>query len=117
MVLITGGAGASGTLASAELYGTSAPSQSGTLLSPQAQISNLETSVTNLALPKGRTTSLLTKLDRAPAAASAGDVATACASLQDFSNETQAQAGKKIAIADANTLSAAAQRIRAALGC
>lgn len=92
-------------------------SQSVTVLSPQAQISNLETSVTNLALPRGTTTSLLTKLDHALAAANAGDVATACASLQDFINETGAQAGKKISISDANTLSAAAQRIRAVLGC
>jgi hypothetical protein len=92
-------------------------SQSVTVLSPQAQISNLETSVTNLTLPGGTTTSLLTKLNNALAAANAGDVATACASLQDFLNETRAQAGKKISIPDANTLSAAAQGIRAALGC
>jgi hypothetical protein len=88
-----------------------------TVLSAQAQISNLETSVTNLALSTGTTTSLLAKFNDALAAANAGDVATACASLQDFINETQAQAGKKISISDANMLSAAAQRIRAALGC
>jgi len=87
------------------------------VLSPQIQISNLERSVTTLALSRGTTTSLLTKLNDALAAASAGAVATACASLQDFINETRAQAGKKIPISDANTLSAAAQRIRAALGC
>ena len=88
-----------------------------TVLSVQAQISNLETSVTSLALSTGTTTSLLAKLNGALAAANAGDVATACASLQDFINETQAQAGKKISISDANTLSAAAQRMRAVLGC
>jgi len=88
-----------------------------TVLSAQAQISNLETSVTNLALSTGTTTSLLAKLNGALAAANAGDVATACASLQDFINQTRAQAGKKIAISDANTLSVAAQRIRAVLGC
>jgi len=88
-----------------------------TVLSVQAQISNLETSVTSLALSTGTTTSLLAKLNGALAAANAGDVATACASLQDFINETRAQAGKKISISDANTLSAAAQRMRAVLGC
>jgi len=88
-----------------------------TVLSAQAQISNLETSVTNLALSTGTSTSLLAKLNDAVAAANAGDVATACASLQDFINETQAQAGKKISISDANTLKAAAQRMRAVLGC
>ncbi len=88
-----------------------------TVLSAQAQISNLETSVTNLALSTGTTTSLSAKLNDALAAANAGDVATACASLQDFINETRAQAGKKISISDANTLSATAQSIRAALGC
>jgi len=87
------------------------------VLSPQIQISNLERTLTTLALSRGTITSLLTKLNDALAAGSAGDVATACASLQDFLNETQAQAGKKISISDANTLSAAAQRIRAALGC
>ena len=87
------------------------------VLSPQIQISNLERTLTTLALSRGTITSLLTKLNDALAAASAGDVATACASLQDFINETRAQAGKKIPISDANTLSAAAQRIRAVLGC
>jgi len=77
-----------------------------TVLSAQAQISNFKTSVINLALSTGITTSLLAKLNAQVAAANAGDVATACASLQDFINETRAQAGKKIAIADANTLSA-----------
>jgi len=37
--------------------------------------------------------------------------------LQDFINETQAQAGKKISTADAAALIAVAQRIRAVLGC
>jgi hypothetical protein len=87
------------------------------VLSPQIQISNFERVLTTLALSRGTITSLLTKLNDALAAASAGDVAAACASLQDFINETQAQAGKKISISDANTLSAGAQRIRAVLGC
>jgi hypothetical protein len=88
-----------------------------TVLSAQAQISNLQTSVTNLALSKGTTKSLLKKLGDALVAANAGDIATACASLQDFINKTRAQAGKKISISDANRLIAAAQRIRTVLGC
>jgi len=89
-----------------------------TVLNTQAQISNLETTLANLGLPSGTATSLTTKLDAALAAANAGDVTTACAKLQAFINETQAQAGKrKISQADATALIAEAQRIRAVLGC
>ncbi len=88
-----------------------------TVRSAQAQLSNADNTVTSLGLPSGTATSLTTKLDAALAAANAGDVATACARLQDFINETQAQAGKKISTGDAASLIAAAQRIRAVLGC
>ena len=88
-----------------------------TVRSPQAQLSNVENTVTSLGLPSGTATSLTTKLDAALAAANAGDVATACARLQDFINETQAQAGKKISTGDAASLIATAQRIQAVLGC
>jgi len=88
-----------------------------TVRSAQAQLSNADNTVTGLGLPSGTATSLTTKLDAALAAANAGDIATACATLQDFINETQAQAGKKISTADAASLIAAAQRIRAVLGC
>jgi len=88
-----------------------------TVVGAQTQIADLSNSVGSLGLPSGTATSLTTKLAAALAAANAGDVATACARLQDFINETQAQAGKKISTADAAALIAAAQRIRAVLGC
>src|SRR6266576_4319752 len=100
-----------------EVGHTTSARSSVTVLGAQSQTSNLASSVGSLGLPSGTATSLTTKLDAALAAANAGDVATACARLQDFISETQAQAGKKISTADAASLIAAAQRIRAVLGC
>ena len=89
-----------------------------TVLSAQTQVGNLKSTVASLGLPSGTATSLTTKLDAAFAAANAGDVVTACVYLQDFINETQAQAGKKkVSASDAQTLIAEAQRIRAVLAC
>src|SRR2546425_2850238 len=88
-----------------------------TVLGAPAQIVNLESTVATLGLAQGIATSLTAKLDAALAAANASDVVTACTKLQDFINETQAQAGKKIATADATLLIADAERIRAVLGC
>ena len=70
-----------------------------------------------LGLQSGIATSLTGKLNAALAAATAGDLVTACRKLQDFINETHAQAGKKISTGDAASLIATAQRIRAVLGC
>jgi len=88
-----------------------------TVLDAQAQLANLDESVGGLGLPGGITTSLTAKLGAALAAANTGDVATACAKLQDFINETRAQAGKKISSTDATALIAEAERIRVVLGC
>jgi hypothetical protein len=88
-----------------------------TVVSAPTQIANLANSVGNLGLPSGIAASLTGKLDAALAAASAGDLVTACSKLQAFINETQAQAGKKMSQADATALIAEAQRIRAVLGC
>jgi len=100
-----------------EAGNASSAQSSVTVLGAQTQIADLSNSVGSLGLPSGTATSLTTKLDAALAAANAGDFATACVRLQDLINETQAQAGKKISTADAASLIAAAQRIRAVLGC
>src|SRR2546426_756817 len=102
-------AGPSGNQASATFHVT--------VLDAPAQLGNLDESVAGLGLPSGIATSLTAKLNAALAATNAGDVVTACTKLQDFMNETQAQAGKKISTADANMLIAEAGRIRAVLGC
>ncbi|MCM2309835.1 MAG: hypothetical protein NDI84_00410 [Steroidobacteraceae bacterium] len=47
----------------------------------------------------------------------AGDVAAACAMLTDFQNQASAQAGKKLTIEQATSLTGQAQTIRNALGC
>ena|SRR6266849_5484951 len=88
-----------------------------TVLDAPAQLANLAERAGVLGLPTGIATSLTAKLNAALAAADAGDVATACTKLQDFINETQAQAGKKISMTDATWLIAEAERIRAVLGC
>src|SRR2546426_1109953 len=88
-----------------------------TVLDAPGPLGTLHQSVAGLGLPSGIATSLTAKLNAALAATNAGDVVTACTKLQDFMNETQAQAGKKISTADANMLIAEAGRIRAVLGC
>jgi len=46
-----------------------------------------------------------------------GDSAGTCASLSAFLNEVQAQSGKKLSVAQAQKLTAAANDIRAQIGC
>jgi hypothetical protein len=46
-----------------------------------------------------------------------GDSAGACSSLSAFLNEVQAQSGKKLTEAQAQQLTAAANDIRALIGC
>ena len=88
-----------------------------TVLDAPAQLGNLDESVAGLGLPSGIATSLTAKLNAALAAASVGDVVTACTKLQDLINETRAQAGKMIPMTDATLLVTEADRIRAVLGC
>src|SRR3989441_5439519 len=88
-----------------------------TVLDAPAQLGNLDESVAGLGLPSGIATSLTAKLNAALAAASVGDVVTACTKLQDLINETRAQAGKMIPMTDATLLVTEAERIRAVLGC
>jgi len=68
-------------------------------------------------LARGASRSLDAKLEAALAAWQAGDTAGACTALSDFLNEVRAQTGKKLTAAQAQQLSAAANDIRALIGC
>lgn len=50
-------------------------------------------------------------------AVQSGSVANVCGQLNAFINETQAQSGKKLTVAQANQLIVAATRIKAVVGC
>jgi alpha-D-ribose 1-methylphosphonate 5-triphosphate synthase subunit PhnG len=65
----------------------------------------------------GPGTSLADKLGDAQAALRENRVARACATLDAFINQVQAQAGKSISPATATSLATAASRIRAVLDC
>ena len=81
------------------------------------QIADLNTQLQLISPPPKLGSSLTGKLDAAAQAAQAGDVQAACGILQAFINEVQAQAGKKLSIADANLLIAKATQIQTVLGC
>jgi hypothetical protein len=84
---------------------------------PADQISDLNGFVASLALQDGIATSLTSKLAEALGLLNLGDTSGACSMLQDFINQVRAQRGKKIPIAQANTLIADATEIRATIGC
>ncbi len=105
-MLVAGGESSGVVLASAELY---------TLA--QAQISALINTVNSFQLPKGLQTSLDAKLQDALSAVNAGNTATACSDLTDFISEVHAQSGKKLTLAQADQLIAAATQIQVVLGC
>jgi hypothetical protein len=85
------------------------------------QLRDLASLVQSYNMQQGTTTSLDSKLQASLAAAQVGDVATACAKLQDFINVVNAQtrppAHKSLTTAQASQLIAAANQIKAALGC
>jgi hypothetical protein len=87
------------------------------VLSAVDQIADLNTQLQLISPPPKLGSSLTGKLAAAQQAAEAGDVQAACAILQAFINEVQAQAGKKLSVADANSLVAAATQIQTVLGC
>jgi hypothetical protein len=60
---------------------------------------------------------LITKLQDALAAISAGGTGTACDSLTAFINECQAQSGKKLTADQASQLINSANQIKTGLGC
>lgn len=88
-----------------------------TVTGAEEQLGDLQGTVSGLGLPQGMTTALNTKLQAALDAYAAGDIATACASLNAFLNEVNAQAGKKLTVTQAAMLRAEAERIRGVIGC
>ena len=85
-----------------------------------AQVSALIARVQTFNLSQGIENSLDTKLQNVLAALSAargGNASNVCGQMGAFINETQAQSGKKLTVAQADQLIAAAQQIRAVLGC
>jgi Tol biopolymer transport system component len=81
------------------------------------QINDLVALVQSFTLPQGTETSLIAKLEDALAAIAVSDTATACNSLTDFINETQAQSGKKLTADQASQLINLAIQIKTGLGC
>lgn len=79
----------------------------------QEQLDDLIALVTGL----GPGASLADKLQDTRATLAAGQQAEACQKLLAFSNEVQAQSGKKLTVAQAGQLVEAATRIRAVIGC
>jgi len=84
---------------------------------PAEEIAALRQTVAGLSLAAGTKSSLDAKLRAALTALATGDVATACARMQDFIGFAISQSGKKIPAATASTLIAEATGIRADLGC
>ena len=85
-----------------------------------AQVSNLTVTVESFNLVQGIQNSLDTKLQNVLSALSAavgGNVTNVCNQMSAFINETTAQSGKKLTVAQANQLLVSAQQIRAVIGC
>jgi 5-hydroxyisourate hydrolase-like protein (transthyretin family) len=85
-----------------------------------AQVANLVALVQNFNLVAGIANSLDAKLQNVLSAlgsAQTGSVANVCGQLGAFINETQAQSGKKLTVAQADQLIVAATGIKAAVGC
>jgi len=80
-------------------------------------ISSLISTISGMGLPKGTTTSLNAKLNAALADIAANDLAGACSSLSALINETNAQSGKKLTVAQANVIIAMAIQLKGQLGC
>ena len=81
-----------------------------------AQVSDIREDVSGLP-DTGMGTSLGAKLTSALSALSSGNQSAACGTLGAFINQVRAQAGKKIALADAQRLIAEAEQVRTVIGC
>jgi hypothetical protein len=85
-----------------------------------AQVSDLTVTVQSFNLAQGIENSLDTKLQNVLSALNAaknGSVANVCNQLNAFINQTMAQSGKQLTVAQANQLIAAARQIEAVIGC
>jgi hypothetical protein len=86
---------------------------SATISSPADLLADLLVAVTG----KGPGTSLADKVARIQSYVAANDITDACATLNDFTNEVKAQAGKQITASEAASFTTQANTIRAVLGC
>ena len=84
---------------------------------PADMISDLSSYALSLNIQDGISNSLASQLAGALGFVNTNDLPGACTKLADFINHVRAQRGKKIPIAQANTLIADATEIRATLGC
>jgi hypothetical protein len=80
-------------------------------------ILNLMGVIAQMNLPNGTTTSLDAKLNAALADVAANNLAGACSDLGALINEANAQSGKKLTVAEANTIISMAMALQAQLGC
>jgi len=81
------------------------------------QTTDLITAVNSLAVAGGIKNALLAKLNAAIIKIQENNTAAACGELQAFINLAEAQRGKAISAADADSLIVAATRIRSVIGC
>jgi subtilisin-like proprotein convertase family protein len=85
---------------------------------PEEMITDLQSQVSGLGLPKGLTTALNSKLQEALDALDADNTAGACVSLRAFLNQVaSAQKTKKLTAEQAQPLTTAANDIRTTLDC
>lgn len=82
-----------------------------------ALLEDLYLMIEGFGLPKGIANSLLVKVKAAHAAVSTGDIKAACGNLKALINQAEALSGKKLTVAQANQIIAAAEAIRVSLGC
>jgi len=81
------------------------------------QLNALITKVNGLSIQSGYKSSLVGKLNTAKSALAAGNVAGACAALNDFIQDVTSQSGKKLTAAQATSLRTDAQVIKTTLRC
>jgi hypothetical protein len=80
-------------------------------------LADLHTLIESFGLSKGIANSFLVKVKAAINAFDRGDLDAACGNLKALINHAEAQSGKRLTVAQANRIIAAAQAIRASLGC
>jgi len=81
------------------------------------QVNDLISLVNSLPIAHGLNASLLDQLNAVQADLQANNTAQACLDLTSFINHVQAQSGQGLTTGQANQLLAAANRIKAVLGC
>jgi hypothetical protein len=116
-----------GTNATATMYysilntgnGTSTPpfSNEQQAVSASQQLVTLLNTISSFGLPSGTAKTLNEKVNDALVALNSGDTATACSDLADVISLAQAQSGKKLTVAQANSIISAATQVRSQLGC